>query len=79
MFDSRDDALDFRDEIVQQLVGMDSDIDGFHVKPTLDGTTIKIGDGEPRVRGKLSGQGFNVAGATPDDLGGWAAVLEVHR
>ena len=76
MFDSRDDALSFRDDIVNQLVKFETT--GFHVKPTLDGVTIKLGGSPAPIRGRLDGQGYRVTDVTPDDPTGWDSVLEVR-
>jgi len=73
MFDSRDDALAFRSELVEELDRIETD--GWLVSPGLEGATVHLGDGEARVRGRLSGQGYRVAEHEPAE--GWAVALEV--
>jgi len=75
MFDSRDDALAFRSELVEELDRIETD--GWLVSPGLEGATIYIGDNKGRVRGHLDEQGYCVT--ERDDLAeGWAAKLEVR-
>ena len=75
MFDSRDDALAFRSELVEELDRIETD--GWLVSPGLEGATIHIGDNVGRVRGRLNGQGYRVT-ERDDPVEGWAAKLEVR-
>lgn len=77
MFDSEDKALAFRDDIVAELDGIETD--GFVVSARLDGVDVLLGDGTALVRGHLDGQGYRVTDRTTDEIesDGWAAQLKV--
>lgn len=77
MFDSQDNALAFRDDLVQELDRVETD--GWQITPTLDGAEIKLGDNVALVRGQLDGQGYRVTDHTTDDVedDGWIAKLKV--
>lgn len=77
MFDSQDNALAFRDDLVQQLDRADTA--GWKVSPTLEGATIKLGAGTARVRGTLDSAGYRVRDTTDSDVtaSGWESELTV--
>lgn len=74
MFNSEDDALDFRDDIVTVLDTLDTD--GWLLSPRLDGARIQLGDNVGEVRGTLDGQGYRTKSIEPAD--GWADALKVE-
>ena len=76
MFNSRDDALAFRDQLVEELDRIETD--GWLISPGLEGATLHIGDGVGRVRGRLDGQGYCVTECDTDPDEGWRAKLEVR-
>ena len=76
MFDSRQKALSFRDEIVRELDAVETD--GFHVSATLEGAEVRLGSGVARVRGHLDGQGYRVDEKPTDEAEGWAGALDVR-
>lgn len=78
MFEDRDDALSFRDELVPLF---DADeTDGFHLSLTLEGAEVRLGMGVARVRGRLDSRGYRVYDRTTPEIKneGWDAMLEVR-
>lgn len=77
MFDSEDKALAFRDDIVAELDGIETD--GFVVSARLDGATVTLGTGTALVRGHLDGQGYRVRDRTTDEIesDGWESKIMV--
>jgi len=78
MFDSREDALAFRDQLIQELDRIETD--GWHVSPRLEGATLRLATGTARVRGHLDGRGYRIEDRTDDetDADGWDAELVVR-
>ena len=78
MFDSREDALAFRDQLVAELDRIETD--GWHVSPRLEGATLRLAAGTARVRGHLDGRGYRIEDRTDDetDADGWDAELVVR-
>lgn len=77
MFDSREDALEFRDQLVHELDATETD--GFHVSARLDAAHVRLGTGVARVRGHLDSAGYTVTDATTSETedDGWTGKLEV--
>ena len=79
MFESEDEALSFRDEIITALD--ETETDGWHVSPTLDGVNVRLGGAVARARGHLDGQGYRVRerDVDPEKDGNWpVAKLDVR-
>ena len=79
MFSSKADAREFAFEVADALA---DDLDRYLVRPTLDGASLYLDDGESRARGALDGRGYRVRDGTIEDegeAGEWATKLVVLR
>lgn len=77
MFDSEDEAYEFRSELVHALD--DTDTDGWHISPRFDGARLWLADNTAIVRGHLDGQGYRIEDRTDGETeaDGWEAELVV--
>lgn len=78
MFDSKDDALVFRDQLITELGAVDAD--DWQISPRLDGANIYLGNNTARVEGHLSGRGYHVEDRTntETETDGWMGFLRVE-